>query len=89
MPVRRPTSLSAVLPRLLVACALALTLVAAPASGTAVAADGPVAHAAGVGLRFDLAWLGFIERTMVRIDAAKALNSPTPWQFWLGFQQPF
>ncbi len=50
---------------------------------------GPVAHAAGVGLRFDLAWLGFIERTLVRFDVAKTLNAESPWQFWLGFQQPF
>jgi hemolysin activation/secretion protein len=50
---------------------------------------GPVAHGLGVGLRVDLAWLGFVERTIVRFDAAKTVNADTPWQFWFGFQHPF
>jgi outer membrane translocation and assembly module TamA len=50
---------------------------------------GAVAHAVGVGLRFDVAWLGLIERTMFRVDAAKTINADTPWQFWVGVQHPF
>jgi hypothetical protein len=50
---------------------------------------GPVAHAVGVGLRLDMIWLGMIERTTFRFDFAKTLNSPTPWQLWVGFQHPF
>lgn len=50
---------------------------------------GPVAHAAGIGLRIDVAWLGLIERTMIRIDAAKTVGSDTPWQFWFGVMHPF
>jgi hypothetical protein len=50
---------------------------------------GPIAHAAGVGLRVDVAWLGMIERTTLRFDIAKTLNSDRPWQFWFGIQHPF
>jgi hemolysin activation/secretion protein len=50
---------------------------------------GPVAHAVGLGLRIDLAWLGLIERTMFRFDAAQALGTDTPLQFWVGIQHPF
>jgi hypothetical protein len=50
---------------------------------------GEVAHALGVGLRLDVTWFSFIERTTVRIDAAKTVNEASPWQFWLGVQHAF
>ncbi len=50
---------------------------------------GTIAHAIGVGLRLDVTWLGMIERTTVRLDVAKTLNAPTPWQVWVGFAHPF
>jgi hypothetical protein len=50
---------------------------------------GPVAHAVGAGLRIDLAWLGLIERTILRFDVAKTVNADTPVQFWFGVQHPF
>ena len=48
-----------------------------------------VAHSLGVGLRLDVAWFSFIERTMVRIDMAKTINADSPVQFWLGMQHAF
>ena len=50
---------------------------------------GPVAHAVGAGLRVDVAWLGLIERTMLRFDVAKTVNDSTPFQFWVGVSHPF
>jgi hypothetical protein len=50
---------------------------------------GPIAHALGAGLRVDVAWFGFIERTTLRFDLAKTVNADTPWQFWFGVQHPF
>jgi hypothetical protein len=50
---------------------------------------GPVAHALGVGLRLDVAWLSVIERTTLRFDVAKTVNSSAPWQFWFGIQHAF
>jgi Peptidase family M1 domain len=50
---------------------------------------GPVAHAFGTGLRLDLAWLGFVEHTTLRFDAAKTVNASTPWQFWFGLSHAF
>ena len=50
---------------------------------------GPVAHAFGAGLRVDVTWLGMIERTMLRFDVAKTINSSNAWQFWVGIQHPF
>jgi hypothetical protein len=50
---------------------------------------GPVAHAAGLGLRFDVAWFSLIERTVFRIDVAKTINSNAPAQIWVGVRQPF
>lgn len=50
---------------------------------------GPVAHAVGAGLRVDVAWLSLIERTNLRFDFAKAVNTTAPWQFWFGIQVPF
>jgi hypothetical protein len=43
----------------------------------------------GLGLRVDVAWLGLIERTMLRLDVAKTINSNAPVQFWIGVQHPF
>ena len=50
---------------------------------------GPTAHSFGGGLRLDLAWIGLVERTMLRFDAAKSLNIGSPWQFWFGIMHPF
>ena len=50
---------------------------------------GPVAHAAGAGLGLDVVWLGLIERTMLRVDFAKALNTNTPMQIWFRIEHPF
>jgi hypothetical protein len=50
---------------------------------------GGVAQAAGVGIRFDMTWLSFIERSVFRIDVAKTVNANTPWQVWVGLQHPF
>jgi hypothetical protein len=48
-----------------------------------------VAHGVGVGLRLDVAVFGFVERTTLRFDVAKALNVDTGPQFWFGVQHPF
>ena len=53
------------------------------------AVGGGAAHALGLGLRVDLAFFSFIERAVVRLDAAKTINAATPWQVWFGVQQPF
>src|SRR5262249_27293654 len=50
---------------------------------------GPVAHAVGAGLRVNVALFSLIERSTLRFDFAKTLNSSTPWQFWFGFTVPF
>jgi hypothetical protein len=50
---------------------------------------GDVAHALGVGLRADVAWFSFIERTMLRLDVAKTVNSPAPVQVWVGVTHAF
>lgn len=50
---------------------------------------GPVAHALGLGLRMDVAWFSFLERTMLRFDVAKTINVDSPVQFWFGLQHPF
>jgi hypothetical protein len=50
---------------------------------------GNVAEAVGAGLRVDVAWFTFVERTILRFDTAKALNANTPMQFWLGIEHPF
>jgi hypothetical protein len=50
---------------------------------------GSVAHAVGAGLRVDVVWLGLIERTTLRLDVAKTINSEAPVQFWFGLQHPF
>jgi hypothetical protein len=50
---------------------------------------GEVAHAVGLGFRFDVAWFSFLERTMLRMDLAKTVNVDSPTQFWFGIQHPF
>ncbi|HEV2948647.1 MAG TPA: M1 family aminopeptidase [Gemmataceae bacterium] len=50
---------------------------------------GDVAQALGVGLRLDVAWFGFVERTILRVDVAKTINANSPVQVWVGVQQPF
>ena len=48
-----------------------------------------MAQAVGVGLRLDMSWFSFIERSTLRFDAAKTINDNTGTQFWFGVQQPF
>jgi hypothetical protein len=50
---------------------------------------GPVAHGVGAGVRLDVSWFGFVERTTLRLDLGKALNVDAPAQFWLGVGVPF
>lgn len=50
---------------------------------------GNVAEALGVGLRLDMSWFTFVERTIFRFDMAKAINVNTPMQFWMGVEHPF
>ncbi len=52
-------------------------------------AVGPVAHAVGAGVRMDVTWFGFVERTTLRFDVAKTINANSPAQFWFGVMQPF
>jgi len=49
---------------------------------------GPTAHAAGTSFRFDVSWFGFVERTLLRFDIAKALSVSSPVQFWFGVGVP-
>jgi hypothetical protein len=50
---------------------------------------GSVANAVGVGLRLDVSWLSFVERTTVRLDVAQAINTGTGVQVWFGINHPF
>jgi len=50
---------------------------------------GGVAEAVGAGLRLDVAWFTFVERTILRFDFAKTINSDQPMQFWAGLEHPF
>jgi hypothetical protein len=50
---------------------------------------GGVSEAVGAGLRLDVAWFTFVERTIFRIDAAKTVNSTAPPQVWFGIEHPF
>jgi hypothetical protein len=50
---------------------------------------GGVAHSVGAGLRFDIGWLSFIERTTLRIDVAKCIDAPQGVQVWFGLQHAF
>lgn len=52
-------------------------------------AAGPVAHGVGVGLRMDVAWFSFVERTTLRLDVARAINANTGVQVWVGVNHPF
>lgn len=52
-------------------------------------APAPTAHAAGAGLRLDVAWFSFVERTVLRFDVAKTLNDSTGVQYWIGIDHPF
>jgi hypothetical protein len=40
-------------------------------------------------LLLDLAWCTFVERTILRFDAAKTVNADTPPQFWVALEHPF
>jgi hypothetical protein len=50
---------------------------------------GPVAHAVGLGFRFDVAFFSFLERATIRLDVAQTIGLDTRPQFWFGLQQPF
>lgn len=50
---------------------------------------GPVAHGVGGGLRLDVSWFSFVERTTLRLDVAKAVNLDTGVQVWVGVNHPF
>ncbi len=50
---------------------------------------GGVAEAVGGGLRLDLAWFTFVERTILRLDVAKTVRSAAPMQIWAGIEHPF
>jgi hypothetical protein len=50
---------------------------------------GQVAHALGMGLRWDVSVFSFIERAIIRLDVAKTINDSTPVQVWFGVLQPF
>jgi len=50
---------------------------------------GPWATAVGAGIRADLAFLGFLERGLVRFDVGQAINAGTGVQVWFGLNQPF
>jgi hypothetical protein len=52
-------------------------------------APGPTPEGVGLGLRLDITWFGFVERTTLRLDVAKAVNLNTPIQFSLGANMPF
>jgi hypothetical protein len=50
---------------------------------------GGVAQALGAGLRLDVAWFTFVERTILRFDVAKTINADTGVQYWIGLEHPF
>jgi hemolysin activation/secretion protein len=50
---------------------------------------GPVAHALGVGFRFQVDFFSFLERATIRFDVGKAIGLNTAPQFWFGVTQPF
>ena len=47
------------------------------------------AHGVGAGLRLDVSWISFVERTTLRLDVAKSVNADTGVQVWFGVNQPF
>ncbi len=50
---------------------------------------GSIAHAVGGGLRLDVSWFSFVERTTFRFDVAKTVNENSPLQVWIGVGYPF
>ncbi|MFM7148566.1 MAG: M1 family aminopeptidase, partial [Gemmataceae bacterium] len=46
-----------------------------------------IAQGVGVGLRFDVTWFSVVERTMLRVDLAQAIQAGTGYQIWLGVNQ--
>jgi hypothetical protein len=50
---------------------------------------GVTANALGLGLRLDVAWFSFVERTTLRLDVAKSVNTDTGLQVWVGINHPF
>lgn len=50
---------------------------------------GGIAEAVGAGLRLDVAWFTFVERTILRLDASRTINSAAPMQIWAGIEHPF
>jgi hypothetical protein len=50
---------------------------------------GPTAHAVGLGLRADVAWFSFVERTTLRLDVARTVNTDNGVQVWVGINHPF
>lgn len=69
-----------------------LGLVAFYDVGQAFANDrstGPIAHAIGAGIRWDVAVFSFIERATFRLDVAKTLNEASPVQLWIGVMHAF
>jgi hypothetical protein len=51
--------------------------------------QGPVANALGIGIRADLSFFRFLERSTIRLDIAQAIHTDTGVQFWFGLMQPF
>jgi hypothetical protein len=45
---------------------------------------GPTAHAVGLGLRADVAWFSFVERTTLRLDVARTVSTNNGVQVWGG-----
>jgi hypothetical protein len=50
---------------------------------------GGISEAVGGGLRLDVSWFTFVERTIFRLDAARTVNSTAPMQIWAGIEHPF
>jgi hypothetical protein len=50
---------------------------------------GGIAEAVGAGLRLDVSWFTFVERTIFRVDVARTINSAAPTQLWVGLEHPF
>jgi hypothetical protein len=50
---------------------------------------GGTAAAVGAGLRIDVSWFTFVERTILRFDFAQTVTAGTPPQFWIGIEHPF
>jgi outer membrane translocation and assembly module TamA len=51
----------------------------------------PFRKDAGLGLRFLFDTIGFLEKTVLRVDAARPVNdhSDHEWRFWFELSQPF